>query len=265
MLATLILKTWRDHWRAILGWSLGLAALAGVELAVYPTIRNASVGMSKLMDSFPPALKTMFRITDYTSGPGFLSTELFSIMVPLVFICVGASWGSSATTTEEERGTGDLLLTLPISRTDVVMGKLIAIVTALAGLGVLLWVVLVLGSRAVNLHVGTLDLAWACAAVVLLGWVYAGIGLLIGALSGRHAIALGSSIALALAAFLLYSLGPLVHALQPWLKATPFHWALGNDPLRNGVPLQYAGLLVLVSVGLFAAAALAFQRRDIGT
>ena len=265
MLMTLTVKTWRDHWRAILGWLLGLTAIATVQLAVYPSVRSSAASTSQLIDSLPPAFKTMFRMTDYTSGPGYLGAELFSIMFPLVFIGLGASWGASATSVEEERGTADLLLTLPVSRSRVLLAKLVALLTAVTGLGAVLWAVLLVGARMVDLRIGGPQLAAACAAVILLGCVYAGVGLLVGAVTGRRAVALGASVALALAAFLLYSLGPLVKGLQPWLKVTPFQWALGNDPLRNGLAPGYTGLLVLLSLMLYLLSLVAFQRRDIGT
>ncbi len=266
MLATLVVKTWRDHWRAMLGWSLGLAGIASVQLAVYPSVRDAAAGTSQLMNSFPEAFKTMFRITDYTSGPGYLGAELFSIMVPLVFIGVGASFGSSATAVEEERGTADLLLTLPVTRTKVLLAKLLALLAAQAALGLALWLVLLVGTRAVDLSgVSAWGLLAACTAAVLLGWLYTGIGLAVGAWSGHRAVALGAAIGLALAAFLLFSLGPLVDALQPWLKVTPFHWAMGNDPLRNGMSAGYVALLVGASLALYGLAVLAFLRRDIST
>jgi ABC-2 type transport system permease protein len=264
VLGTLVVKTWRDHWRAVLGWSLGLTAISTVQLAVYPSVRDAAEGTSQLMDSFPEAFKTMFRITDYTSGPGYLGAELFSIMVPLVFIGIGATFGAGATAVEEERGTADLLLTLPVTRTQVLLAKLVALLSAPAALGVLLWVVLLLGSRAVGLSgVGAGKLLVSCLAAVLLGWLYTGVGLLVGAWSGRRAVALGSAIAAALAGFLLFSLGPLVDGLRPWLRATPFHWAMGNDPLRNGVPPGYVALLLATSLVLYGLSVVAFRRRDI--
>ncbi len=265
MSMTLTVKTWRDHWRAIVGWSLGLTALSSVQLAVYPSIRSAAAGTAQMIESFPEAFKTMFRMTDYTSGPGYLGAELFSIMVPLVFIGIGAGWGASATAVEEERGTADLLLTLPVSRDRIVLSKLAALLTALAGLGALLWLVLMIGARTVDLRVGGVELLGACAAVVLLGWLYTGVALLGGALTGRRAVAVGAAVALALAAFLLYSLGPLVDGLRPWLKFTPFQWALGNDPLRNGLSPGYTAVLLAGSVLLFVLSVVAFRRRDVGT
>ena len=261
----LSVKTWRDHWRAIAGWAAGLAAICTMQLAVYPSVRESSAGMSQLIDSFPSALRTMFRMTDYTSGPGYLGAEVFSIFVPFVFVGLGASWGSGATATEEERGTADLLVTLPVSRDRILLAKLAAIVSAIGVLALLLWSILLVGSQLVGLPVGAAQLLGACVSVGLLGCLYSGVGLAVGALTGRRAVALGASVGLALAAFLLYSLGPLVGALKPWLRVTPFQWALGNEPLRNGISGGYVTLLVVTSGATFVLAVLAFRRRDIGT
>jgi len=67
---------------------------------------------------------------DYTSGAGYLSTELFCMMLPLIFISIGASWGANAIVQEEERRTTDILLTLPISRVRVLSVKITAAVIA---------------------------------------------------------------------------------------------------------------------------------------
>lgn len=105
------LRTWADHWRAILAWMMGLVGI--VQLTVYPSVRDTAGSTMDFVNAFPEAFKAMFRISDYTSGPGYLSVELFSMLVPLVFIAVGASWGASATAGEEESGTADLLMSLP--------------------------------------------------------------------------------------------------------------------------------------------------------
>jgi ABC-2 type transport system permease protein len=190
---------------------------------------------------------------------------MFSVLVPFVFVGLGASWGAGATASEEERGTADLLLTLPVSRDRVLLSKLVAMVTAIGALALLLWGILLIGARSAGLDIGTSELLSGCLAVAMLGCLYAGVGLLAGALTGRRAVALGVAVGLAVAAFLLYSLGPLVSGLEPWLRVTPFQWALGNEPLRNGLSLGYAGLLAGFPVGLYFSATFAFRHRDIGT
>lgn len=263
MLPVLVSKSLHDRWRSLLAWTVGLCAIAAAQLSVYPSVRDSAAGMNQFIDEFPEAFRTIFRIEDYTSGPGFLGTELFSMFVPLIFIGLCAAWCAAATAGEEDAGTADLLLTLPVSRARVVVSKAAALVVALAGVIALFCVVLLLGAQMVDLSVAAGNVVAATLAAALLGLLFGGVALLIGAGLGRRGAALGGAIGLALAAFLLYSLAPLVDWLEPWQKASPFHWALGTDPIRNGLDVGWGGVLVGLSLALVVASALVFDRRDI--
>lgn len=264
-ITALWLGTWRDRWHSLVGWALGMVALVAVMMAVYPSIRSTSGNLEAYIAAMPEAFRAMFRLSDYSSGAGYLSAELFSFMLPMVFIGLGIAWGSGATALEEERGTADLLLTLPVSRERVLLSKLGALLTAVLGLGVLLWVSLMVGGWAIDLTVGAGELLAVCLTTVLLGWLFAAVGLLAGALTGRRGIAAGVAIGLALAGFLLYSLGPLSDSLTTAMKLTPFQWAYGNDPIRTGLDAGYLALLLGLTVVLCAASVVAFRRRDVGT
>ena len=97
----------------------------------------------------------------------------------------------------------------------------------------------------------------------LLACVFGAIALLVATVSGKRAAAIGAGVGLALAAFLLNVLAPMADWLQSWQNASPFHWALGEDPLLNGVALGMAGLMLVVTLAVGAAAVIAYQRRDI--
>ncbi|NDG09892.1 MAG: hypothetical protein EB112_04265, partial [Actinobacteria bacterium] len=134
----LYVKTWRDHWRTLLAWSLTLIALISIQMSIYPSISENKEALQGFLESYPEAIRKIFRMQDYTSGPGFLSTELYSMMIPLVLIAVGGTWGAAATAEEEDEGTADLLLTLPISRSRILISKMfaaISVVIVLAFLG----------------------------------------------------------------------------------------------------------------------------------
>lgn len=265
MLTALLTKSWRDHWRGIASWAGGLIAIAAIQLWVYPSIRESSEGVSEMIESLPQALQEVFRMTDYTSGAGYLNVELFSFMVPLILIAVGVTWGAAATADEERRGTADILLSLPVSRVRVIVTKMIATAVVLLGLCVVLTATLAVGTRLVDIDVPLANLFAASFSCALLGMLYASIGFLIGALVGRPGIATGAGFALAIAAFVLYSLAPLVDTFDAVTPVNPFQWALGFDPMVNGLAVSNIGWLVGSSIVLLAASVLAFNRRDIST
>ena len=51
--------------------------------------------------------------------------------------------------------------------------------------------------------------------------------------------------------------------LEPWQKVSPFDWALGSEPLLNGIDWPMAWLLLVLSILLVAIADVLYHRHDI--
>ena len=114
------------------------------------------------------------------------------------------------------------------------------------------------------MQVSGVHLLAAITSAVLLGLAYGAIAMLVGAATGRRAPAIALSAALAVAAYLLNGLAPLVHALERIRFASPWYHYAAGDPLRHGLA---ANALVLVVIAAVAAVLvpLAFVRRDLTT
>jgi ABC-2 type transport system permease protein len=259
----LLLKTARDHWRSYLIWTLGLLAMVGIQLSVYPTVRSSAAGLATFLDNYPDALKQIFRMEDYTSGAGYLSTELFSMMLPLIFISIGASWGANATAQEEERRTADILLSLPISRVRILSIKIVTAVLSQFLLASILVLALVVGIGFVDLSLGTSKIFAGALTGALLGILFNSVATFLGTAWGKRSIALGGAIGLAIAGFLFYSLAPLVDTFKRITPINPFQWTLGSRPLFEGTDLGYTFLSLAVTMGFYMASIAVFKRRDI--
>ena len=202
---------------------------------------------------------------DYTSGPGFLSTELYSMMIPLVLIAVGGTWGAAATAEEEDEGTADLLLTLPISRSRILISKMfaaISVVIVLAFLGLLNVIVL---RGVVDMEIETGKLLAGTISSIAIGLFFTGVAFLIGAHSRSKGVAIGVVTGVALITFLIYSLSALVDDFDSIMPYNPMQWGLSGIPLFEGVDVL--GSLKLVAGGLVAMiwAIMKFDRKDIST
>jgi ABC-2 type transport system permease protein len=263
MQMVLLLKTARDHWRSYVAWTLGALALVGIELSVYPTVRSSAAGLTSFLDNFPDAFKQIFRMEDYTSGAGFLSTELFSMMLPLIFISIGASWGANASAQEEERRTADILLTLPISRARILLIKIMAAVMSQVLLAAIVVSSLLIGIGFVDLSLGTSKIIAGAISLLILGILFNAIATFLGAVWGKRSIALGGAVGSAIAGFLFYSLAPLVDTFKRITPVNPFQWTLGTRPLFDGINVGYTVVSLIVALGLYAASLVVFKRRDI--
>ncbi|HZO96632.1 MAG TPA: ABC transporter permease subunit [Gaiellaceae bacterium] len=267
MLRNAFLKTLRDARRGFAWWSLGLVAMAALMIAVYPSVRD-NPGLNELVEDYPDAFKAFFGLgedVDYTSAVGYLKSELFSFMVPLLLLVAAIGAGARATAGEEEAGTLDLLLANPISRRRLVLEKLGALAAELFALGLVLWLALVAGVEAIGMDVSAAHLAAATLAAALLALAFGAIALFAGAALGRRGAAIGVAAAGAVAAYLVSSLAELVGFLEPVRLASPYYHYAANDALRAGLAPEHVAFLVALAAAALACAVAAFERRDLAT
>lgn len=267
MLSSVLLKSLRDLRRPFAWWALGLAGYVAMIVSVYPTIRG-NRELEELMDQYPDALKAFFAFggqLDFTSPAGYLGGELFSFMIPALFLVAAVGNGAGAIAGEEERGTLDLLLATPVSRRRVALHKLAAMCVEVVGLGLVLWLCLWVGGAVIDMNISAGHLAAASASSVLLTIVYGAVAFMLGAGTGRKGIAIGVTIAAAVAAYLVNSLAGLVDALKVPQKLSPFYHYATGDPLRHGLDLPHSLLLLAAAAAAAAVGIVLFDRRDVSS
>lgn len=259
----LVAAALRDHRRGIAGWTLGLVALVIVQLSVYPTIRDSSEGWSSLTEQFPEVFKEMFRIADYASEQGYLSTELFSFVVPFMFAAIGATWGARLATEDEENGTADIVLSLPLERHEYLASRLVAAVCAVGVSAIGFAATLAIGARILEMSIAVSRFVVATVVLVLVALVFMSFALVLGAATGRKAIALGVTTGLVIATFIVYSLAPLVDWLDALGPFNPMQWTIGSQPLLDGFDWGYGWRSITTTLAATALAFPLWARRDI--
>jgi len=267
MLRNPFLKTLRDARRALAWWALGLVGMVALMSAVYPTVRD-NPELNRMVSEYPEALKAFVSFggnLDYVSGAGYLGSELFSLTIPLLLLVAAIGAGARAIAGEEERGTLELLLANPLSRRRLILEKLAALAVELVVLGLVLWLALLAGVAAFDMHVSAAHLAAATGSAALLAFAFGTISLAAGAASGQRALAIGLSAAGAVAAYLVNGLAALVGFLEPVQKASPFYHYVAPDPLRSGLSPGHTLFLLGIAAVASALAVLLFDRRDLAS
>ena len=263
MRSALLARSLRDHVRSIVGWCTGILLLIIVQLSVYPSIRGTQADWAKLAESFPEALRKIFRMDDYTTATGYLSTELMSFTVPFIFIALGSAWGARIATEDQEDGTADLMLSLPISRNDYVTSRFIAAFAVMSLATMTFLVSLVVGARMVDMDVAIGRLVAGGVVLFGLGSLMMTIAAAIGAATGRRGASFGIAMSVGVALFVQYSLGALVEFVDKMTPYNPMQWSIGSDPLRTGIDAGYLGFTALLMVPFVWTAYRSFSRRDI--
>lgn len=255
-------RSFHEQLRSLVAWFIGLFALGILMTAIFPTIRG-NPQLANLHETYPKALRSLFGISDMTTGIGFLRAEVFSLVAPMLAIILAILWGSDLIAGEEDRGTIDILLANPISRRRVLVEKwaslFVGVFVIMLGLGI----ALAIGIPAFGLHIDWVSVVAVLFATGLLGFLFGTIALALGAATGRRGLARGVTALLAVAAYLLSSLSDLVTWLKPIRPSSPWYHALGIDPLNSGFEPWHLLVLVVMIVIVMLAGIYTFERRDL--
>ena len=264
MLNSVLLKTLRDQRRTFLWWSAGLSAVNALIIILYPSVEDVPE-LDAIMESMPEALARLFMgdVVNLTSPEGYLNSQLFILVLPLLFLVFTIGRGSGAIAGEEERGTLDLLLSLPVRRSQVVLEKFVAMVAATMALGFVSWLSMAAAALAVGMEIDFVRLGEVTLSCTLLGLAFGAMALALGCAKGSRGLCLGVTSALAIAAYFLNALAPIAESLEPAQKLSPFYLYIGADPLTSGLNFVHAGVLTGLTTGFLAIGVVLFGRRDL--
>lgn len=220
--------------------------------------------MIEVFTEFPDALIAMIGGADMSTAAGFIQAEVFSITAPIAVIVVTAAMGSRAIAGEEERHTMGLLMGNPTTFARIVFEKTLAMigVTVMVGLATFLgtWFGVILGGVE-SLPVG--NIAATTVLVTLMGLMFGGMALAIGAATGRSRLAAGFTAGVAVLSYFMFSFFPLSEAFEPWADLSPFTLYLGSDPLTNGMAWGDAAILTGIFLVLVIISPRLVARRDL--
>jgi ABC-2 type transport system permease protein len=261
----LLAKAGREQRRGLIGWGIGVAAVVAMYAAFYPSIRESAADLQSYIDSLPEAIRNVVAGEDYASPVGYLESEFFNTMGPLLVLIFAIGAGARSIAGEEEGGTLDLLLSTPVRRGQVVASKAAAIVGALVALVAVAAVTIAVAGPAFDLSVPIGDVLRACAMLALLGLAFGGVAFAIGAATGRRHVADGVAGGLAVAAFIVHAVGPTVDWLRPLRPLSPFRWYQDPELLSGGWQPRNVIVLLAISATTFVLGRLAFDRRDLAS
>lgn len=260
---TILAKALRDRRRATIVWSIGLASLTALIFLYWPTVKS-NPELDRFLRGLPEGVRAITGRASFTTPAGYLNGELFSLMLPLLLLVVAIGMGARAIAGEEERGTLELLLSAPVTRRRVLLEKVAAGLVVLSVLGVVLFASLLVGARVADMDIGAGRLAAATLSVIALSLPFGALALALGCATGARGTAIGPTVAVAAAMYLLNSLAPLSATLKPYRVLSPFEWYGSEAVLASGARWGHLALLAATAVALTALAALLFERRDVG-
>jgi ABC-2 type transport system permease protein len=264
MTTEVFFETLRIRRRSLIWWALGLAGVVALTVAFYPSVKDSS-GLSDYAKDLPESLRGLFvgGELDLTSGAGYLNSQVFAVLAPLVLLIFAIGAGAWAVAGEEEQGVLDLVLAHPLRRASFVVQRFLALAVLVLALATVLFVTVALTSALVDLDIGTGELLAASGANALLAVLFGTIALSTGALWGGRGRAIAVATALAVVAWMLDGLGRAADWLDPFRPLSPFYHAIATDPLRDGPAWGSWALLAGLTAIFVVAGARGLERRDL--
>lgn len=252
---------------SLIAWCVAPSAYMLLVTAVFNSFLTPNAAqINKAFAGLPTTIRSFIQIQgDFLSPIGFLSSEPYYVILPLVMIALGITLGSSLIRKEEDSHTLELLLSRPVSRGRLLLAKVFGGTTILVLVSVVVALVVTITTRIFGLDVSVGHIWLAQVMLLLLGLIFASLSFMLTSVSRRTAgAAIGVSALLAVGGYILASLADSVHWLQWPAKLLPYHYYVPRNLLSGHFDWIVAISYLAVSVVLTFIAYLGFRRRDVG-
>lgn len=229
-------------------WLLGILFWCVWAVSLIPSVQSA---LQKLLNSAPPAFKSLFDAHGMNSTMGFLGYITFVYVVPLIIafaLTQALRWASDL-----ENGRLELLLSTPTPRGTMLFQRWLSVFLLILLAPLLAWPAIALMAMAVNLNVDQYKIFESCLeilppALVIVGLIYALAGRV------RYGVVLGLATGYIVVAFFADFLNGLLKWPDWVMNLSIFH--LYGTPYVNGLNwtnfiVMSAIALVLLGIGLF--------------
>jgi len=262
-LRSVYLKTLRDYRVAILGWGIGMGLVVVSPMASVAALVTTPQAREQLI-SLAASFAWNADVVAVDTIGGYATWKIG------IFIFLIAVWPLLAASRmlrgEEDRGSLDVLLSVPRPRVRVALEKLAAMWTALLAMGVIIGLLAFAGGQKFggDFSLGDallfgLNLALVCA-------VIGGLALLISQFTQEQGPAAG----LTAGVLLVFVIMDMIHRVIPnteWIsRFSPIYYYNLSKPLVPSYGINPGAMLLLLALGLIlgGTAVWLFARRDVG-
>jgi ABC-2 type transport system permease protein len=260
---SIYLKTLRDFRIAILGWGIGFGVLIAFTIAAFESAVASPAAKAALIAT-AKAWSWYWEAVGVGTPGGYAMWKLgWMLVFPAIW---GLLAGSRILRGEEERGSLDVLLSQPRSRTQVVLQKVAALLTALLLIGLLIGIITGLAGVRANAGFSFGAALLFGLNIALVSAVFAALALLISQFTHERRTAAGLTGALFGFAILLNSLAHTAPDTDGLAHISPVYYFGLSKPLIPGHGVDPVAMLVLAAMTLVPAAlgVVLFLRRDVG-
>lgn len=253
----------RQKVRGTLMLSVGFLLIGGLYIGLFPSIEQSGVDFSQYLESLPEGFQSAFAVESISTIEGFLAIELYQFIWLLLFGIYAAYSAGGLIAGEIEDGSLDLVLATPITRVQLLLEKLGALMIPIMVPNMIVPIGVGAGVLLIGESLSLFDLFMVHLLSIPYLLTCAGMGLLLSVVVDRATIAQRGAIVLVFMLFLVETIS--TSADYDWLGAiSPTRY---YDPAEILVDSTYdiAGgfFLLAAALVLVLVSAAYFRRRDI--
>ena len=117
-------QTIKEKKWALLIYCLAIILFIWMYISLFPSIKNSIGSMEQYLKSFPKGFMEAFgfNMKSFGTFEGYIGSEQFSFIWPIMLIALMVSMGSAFLAGEIEKGTIGILLSQPVSRVKIFLG-----------------------------------------------------------------------------------------------------------------------------------------------
>lgn len=254
----------REQRRSLMVWGAALFAVSAFYISFYPSI-GSTPAMQEMIDSMPQGVAEALGYDQIASAPGYIGATVYGLLGPILLLVFAIGAGARLIAGEEEAGSLELELAHPVGRMKLAFERWLAVAIDVTLLVIPVAVSSVLLITVLDLDVDLGNLLAMTAGLWLFAMAFGSVAFVLGAATGRRAVALGGTAGLAVLSYIAHAIGPQLQG-GAWMdQVSPFGWYLSGDPLINGWDVEGLGLLAAVVAIAVPVALVTFANRDFGT
>lgn len=257
-LLALVRRGLRDNRRAPLTWGGGLGVMTALVAAIWPSIEDST---AELVKSYPAGLKGAFGIQQLDTIEKFVDAEMLSLVVPLTLAFFAVRCAIRATVVAEDRRYLDTLLSQPVSRRMLVGASFLVTGIVLAAVLAVVWALTWVAGATAGGGISAATLAAGLVNVWPLAMAFGGVAVFAAGISHRPVTVTAIAAGTLAAMYVLDLVGKLSDAVEPFRVLSAFRYY--GSAVQDGLDASHMIVLTLFAVGLAAAGAQLFARRDL--
>jgi len=266
MTSAMIWKEVKDRRVSLVAYTVAGMGLVLMYVALYPSLQGQAATYAKLMESLPKGFAEAFGVDAnfLATLEGYIASEMFSFMWPLLAIFYMVSRAGGAIAGEIEKGTIGTLLSQPVTRSSIYWAKVYAAIISLLIFTFATILTTIPFALLFKLKVDTLNYFTLTIVGLLFGLAVYGFAIMLSSLSSDKTKVYGITGGLLFSMYVADVVSALTQNLS-WLKYTSiFYYFDAPAALVHGHINNLSILLFIVSAIVFLIIGrVIFTKRDI--